>query len=152
MGEYHGFYLKSYTLLVDGLENFIKMFLGMYELDPAKFLSATGLAWKAAVKKAEVKLELLTDTDILIMVEKWIRGRLCYFINRYAEANNKYMKNDDKNKGSSYNKYWDIKYLYGWTMWQNFLVNGFKWVEDLSEFNEDFIKGYDEKSKEVYFF
>ena len=81
------------------------MYLKFYHLDPAKFLSAPGLAWQAAWKKTEVKLELLTDIDMLLMVEKEIRGGICYAIHWYAKANNKYMKDCDKNKESPYLKY-----------------------------------------------
>ena len=77
------------------------MRLKIYQLDPAKFLSAPGLAWQvAALKKIEIKLELSTDMDILLMVEKGIRGEICNKIHRYAKANNKYMKDYDKNKES----------------------------------------------------
>ena len=76
-----------------------------------KFLKA----WQAALKKTEVRLELLTDIDMLLMVEKVIRGRL-HVIHWYAKANNKYMKGYDKNKESSYLKYWDVNNLYGWAM------------------------------------
>ena len=61
----------------------------------------------------KVKLDLLTDTDMLLMVEKEIRGGICHAIHRYEKANNKYMKDYDKNKESSYLKYWDANYLYG---------------------------------------
>ena len=74
------------------------MNLKIYHLDPVKFLSAPRLAWQAALKKTEVKLELLTDIDLLLMIEKGIRGRICHAIHRYAKANNKYMKYYDKNK------------------------------------------------------
>ena len=75
LGEYHDLYLKSDTLLLaDVFENFSKMCLNIYQLDPAKFISAPGLAWQAALKKTVVKLELLTDIDMLLMVEKGIRG------------------------------------------------------------------------------
>ena len=60
LGEYHDLYLKSDALLLaDVFENFRKMCLKIYHLDPVKFLLAPGLAWKAAVKKTEAKLELL---------------------------------------------------------------------------------------------
>ena len=74
----------------------------MYELDPAHFLSLPGLAWKACLKKTNVKLELLTDYDMLLMVEEGIRGGICHSIHRHAKANNKYMGNYDKNEESSY--------------------------------------------------
>ena len=74
------------------------MCLKIYELDPAKSLSAPRLAWQAALKKTKVKLDLLTDIDMLLMVEKVIRGGIYHFIYRYAKANNKYMKDYNKNK------------------------------------------------------
>ena len=62
LGEYHDLYLKSDTLLLaDVFENFSKMCLNIYQLDPAKFLSAPGLAWQAALKKTRVKLDLLNQ-------------------------------------------------------------------------------------------
>ena len=63
------------------------MCVEIYQLDPAKFLSALGLAWQAALKKTEIKLELLTDIDMLLMVEKEITEEKCYSVNRYAKAN-----------------------------------------------------------------
>ena len=70
-----------------------------------KFFSAPRLAWQAALKKTEVKLELLADIDMLLMAQKCIRGGICYAIHRYAKAINKYMKDYDQNKESSYLKY-----------------------------------------------
>ena len=70
----------------------LEMCLKIYELDPVKFLLAPGLAWQAALKKIEVNLELLTDIDMLLMVEKGLRGGICHEIHQYAKANNKYMK------------------------------------------------------------
>ena len=94
------------------------------------------------IKKTGVKLELLTDTDMLLMVEKEIRGGICQAIHRYAKVNNKCMKNYDKDITSSYIVYLDANNLYGWMMSQKLPVNGFKWVEKsrLSIFNERFIK------------
>ena len=76
----------------------------MYELDPAHFVSAPGLAWQACLKKTEVELKLLTDNDMLIMFEK---GGMCQATYRYAKANNKYMKNCYKNKESTFLVYDD---------------------------------------------
>ena len=94
-----------------------KMCLAIYDSDPVNFVSAPGLAWQAALKKKKVKLELLTDIDMLLMVEKGIRGGICTAVHWYAKANNKYMKDYDKNKESSCLNYWDVKNLYGWAMW-----------------------------------
>ena len=81
-----------YTLLLaDVFENFRNMCLEIYELDPAKFLSVPGLEWQAALKQIKVKLFLLNDIDMLLMVGKGVRGRLCHSIYRYARANSKYM-------------------------------------------------------------
>ena len=77
--EYHDLYLKSdILLLTDVFENFRKMCLKIYHSDPAKFLSAPGLAWQVALKRSKVKLELLTDISMLLMVEKSIWGRICH--------------------------------------------------------------------------
>ena len=105
--------MSDTLILADVFENFRKMCLEIYNLDPAKFLSVPGLAWQAAFKKTEVKLELLNYIDILLLVEKGIRGGLCTTIHWYAKANNKYMKDYDKNKESSYLNYWNVNNLYG---------------------------------------
>ena len=128
MSDYHDLYVQSDTLLLaDVFENFRNTCIKVYELDPAHFLSAPGLAWQACLKKTEVKLELLTDADMLLMVEKGIRGRICHGIYRYAKTNNKYMKNYNKNKEESFLKYLDPNNLYGWAMSQKLPVSGFKW-------------------------
>ena len=141
-GVYQDLYVQSDTLLLaDVFENFGNMCLEIYELDPVYFVSAPGLAWQACLKKTGVKLELLTDIDMLLMVEKGTRGGICQAIHRYAKANNKYMKNYDKNNESSYLKYLDANNLYGSAISQKLPVNGFKRVKQkkLSKFNEDFM-------------
>ena len=82
------------------------------------------------------------------MVEEGIRGGICHSIHRHARANNKYMKNYDENKESSYVQYLDANNLYGRAMYQKLPVNGFKWVNN--EINEEFIKNYDENSDKDY--
>ena len=104
--EYHDFYVQSdILLLADVFENHRNVYLEIYIFDPAKFLSAPELAWQAALKKAKAKLALLTDIDMLLMVEKGIRGGICHSIYRYGKANNKYMKDYYKNKEPSYIQY-----------------------------------------------
>ena len=76
-------------MLADVFENFRNMCLEIYDLDPAKFLSAPGLAWKGALKTTKVKLNFLTDIDMNLMVEKGIRGVICHSIYQYAKANKK---------------------------------------------------------------
>ena len=89
------------------------MCLDIYELDPVYFVSAPGLAWQACLKKTGVKLELITDYDMLLIIEKGIRGIICQSTHSYAKANNEYMKNYDKNNESSY-----IEFEHGWAMSQ----------------------------------
>ena len=73
LGNYHDLYVQSETLLLaDVFQNFGNKCIEIYELDPAHFLSAPGLAWQACLKKTEIRLELLTDIDMLLMAEKGI--------------------------------------------------------------------------------
>ena len=151
LADYHDLYVQSDTLLLaDVFENFRNMCIKVYELDPANFLSAAGLAWQACLKRAEVKLELLTDADMLLMVEKGIRGRICHAVYRYAKANNKYMKNYNKYKEKSFLQYLDANNLYGWAMSHKLPVSGFKWKKNMSKCNEEFINNYDEDSDKGY--
>ena len=154
LGEYHDLYVQSDTLLLaDVFEYFRNMWIKVYEFDPAHFLSLPGLAWRACLKKTNVKLELLNDYDMLLMVEEGIRGEICHSIHRYAKAYNKYMKNYDKNKKSSYIQYLDTNNLYGGgrgTMSQKLPVNGFKWVKDIPKIGEELIKNYDEDNDKGY--
>ena len=93
LGDYYDLYVQSDTLLLaDVFENFRDMCLKENELDPAHFLSLPGLAWQACLKKNNIELELLTDYDMLLMVEEGIRDGICHSIQQYAKTNNKYMK------------------------------------------------------------
>ena len=69
-----------------------------------------------SLKKTRVKLDLLTDIDVLLMIEKGIRGGICHYIYQYAKVNNKYMNDCDKIKEPSYLQYWDVNNIYGWTV------------------------------------
>ena len=139
LGEYQNFCVQSDTLLLTGVfENFTDTCLKIYKLNPVTwFLSAPGLAWQAALKRTKVKLDLLTDIDVLLMVEKGTRGGICHSVYRYAKANNKYMRNYDQNKESLYLQYWDVNNLYGWAMSQKLQVNNFEWIKYNFQFNED---------------
>ena len=118
------------------LKNLETNVLKYLDLMPLIFLTAPGLAWQTCLKKTGVKLELLTDIDMSLMVEKRIRGGICQAIHRYAKANNKYMKNYDKNIISSYLMYFNVNIFCGWAMYQKLPVDGFKSVKKLSRFNE----------------
>ena len=142
-------YVQSNTLLLaDVFEKFRDKCIEIYKLDPAHFLSAPGLSREACLKMTGIKLELLTNENMLKTIEKGIRGGMCNAIYRYTKANNKYMKNHIKNIESLFLAYLDANNLYGWAMSKRLPVDGFKWIKksDLSKFDENFIKNYDENS------
>ena len=90
LSDYYDLYVQSDTLLVaDVFENFRNKCIEIYELHPAHFLSESGLAWQACWKKSGTNLELLTEIDMLLMVEKGIREGISHAINRYTKASNK---------------------------------------------------------------
>ena len=133
LGYYHDLYVQSNRLLLADL----------FESFPSKCVLASVLK--------NVELELLTDTDMLLIGEKGIRGGTCHAINWYAEANNKYMKSYNKDNESSYIMHWDANNLHGWVMSQKLSVDGLKWKKNTSKFNgilsnENFIKNYNEES------
>ena len=124
--DYHDLYVQSDTLLLtDVFQNFKNKCIKIYELDPAHFLSAPGLAWQACLKEKELELELLTNADMLLMVEKGIRGGICHAIYRYAKANNKYMENYDDN--IIIYSVFRCKQFVWMEMSRKLPVDGFKW-------------------------
>ena len=129
--DYHELYNKvDVLLLADVFENFRNICLKNYELDPAHYYTAPGLAWDAALKVTDVNLELLSDIDMLLMVEKGIRGGVSMVSNRYSKANNKYMGDKfNSNKPSKYIQYLDANDLYGWAMSKPLPTHGFKWMK-----------------------
>ena len=132
--DYHNLYLKSDVLLLaDVFENFRKTCLLHYKLDPAHYYTSPGLAWDACLKETGQELQLLHDYDMLMMFEKGIRGGISHISKRYAEANNKYMKDYNPDKPSTYIQYLDANNLYGWAMSQSLPTNGFKWMKNLAK-------------------
>ena len=130
--DYHDLYNDTDVLLLaDVFENFRNICMENYKLDPAYYFTAPGLFWDACLKMTNVNLELLTDVNMLLMVEKGIRGGISMISNRYGEANNKYMgKAFDKSKPSKYLQYMDANNLYGAAMSMKLPTHGFKWMSD----------------------
>ena len=131
MGEYHDLYLGSDVLLLTNVfENFGKTCMQCYKLDPCHYFTSPGLSWDAMLKMTNIKLELMTDIDMVQFIEKGMRGGVSYIANRYGKANNKYMKEYDEKAPSKYIMYLDANNLYGWAMSQYLPIGNFKWMSD----------------------
>ena len=140
MRDYHDLYLKSDVLLLsDVFENFRDVCQDNYSLDPIFYYTAPGLAWDACLKITKVRLELLTDYDILMMVEKGIRGGVSMISTRYGKANNPYMKDYDPDKPTKYISYLDANNLYGWAMCKPLPTDCFRFM------NEEELKNWENK-------
>ena len=132
LGDYHTLYNEADVLLLaDVFENSRNICIKNYKLDPGHYYTAPGLAWDAALKVNEVKLELLSDIDMLHMVEKGIRGGVSMISTRYGKANNKYMGDKfDASELSKYIAYLDANNLYGWAKSKSLPTHGFKWMKE----------------------
>ena len=129
--DYHNLYNRvDVLLLTDVFENFRDICIKNYNLDPAHYYTAPGLAWDAAIKVTEVKLELLSNMDMMLMVEKGIRGDVSMISNRYGKADNKYMgKSFKEREPSIYITYLDANNVYGRAMSKLLPTHGFKWMK-----------------------
>ena len=143
-------YLTSdILLLADVFHNFRMTCKKIYGLDPCHYITSPGLAWDAMLKMTKIELELMSDVDMNLFIEKGLRGGISYIANRYGKANNKYiMKEYDEKEPSKYIMYLDANNLYGWAMSKYLPTGGFKWLTeqeiedlDLSEYKSDNEKG-----------
>ena len=148
LGDYHDLYLRTdVVLLANVYEAFRDTCLKHYKLDPVHFYTSSGLAWKACLKCTGIKLELLTDPDMLLMFEQGIRGGITQAVRKYASANNKYVGDKfNANEDTTYLQYLDVNNLYGWAMSQPLPTGGFKWTDvnpnEISELATRTDKGY----------
>ena len=130
MGEYHDLYLKSDVLLLDDVfENFRRASLLNYGLDPCHYVSTPGLSWDAMLKMTGINLELITDIDQQLFIERGMRGGISFIAHRHARANNPYMKCYNPEDDKTYIIYLDANNLYGWPMSRPLAYRNFKWVE-----------------------
>ncbi|XP_030751512.1 uncharacterized protein LOC115879024 [Sitophilus oryzae] len=135
MRDYSELYMKvDILLLADIFEQFRTTSHKTYCLDPAHTYTLPGYAWQCMLfqmRKSDIKkLELLTDLDMVLFIEKGIRGGLSQCSKRYAEANNKYIPSYDSSKDETYLMYFDINNQYGWAMSQYLPYGGFKWLNE----------------------
>ena len=146
LGDYHDLYLKTDVLLLaDVFENFRKAAMVTYGLDPAHYYTFPGYSWDCLLKLTNVSLELLSDPDMYLFIEKGLRGGNSMVSHRHAIANNRYMQNFDPSQPDSYLMYLDSNNLYGWAMSQPMPTGDFHWVEfteKLLETPADATNGY----------
>ncbi|XP_065662849.1 uncharacterized protein LOC136085468 [Hydra vulgaris] len=132
--DYHDLYnVSDVLLLADVFENFRNVCMKNYKLDPAWYFTSPGLAWDAALKLTKINLELISDYDMILMIQNGIRGGISTISNRLGNSNNKYMDNYDETKPSQFIQYLDANNLYRWAMSKPLPSHGFKWMDDLKD-------------------
>ena len=137
IGEYCDLYCRTDVLLLaDVFETFRKTCMGQYSLDPAHYYTSPGLSWDALLKKTGVELELLTDYDQHLFIEKGLRGGISMVSKRYAKANNPKVEGYNSSKPNTHILYLDANNLYGWAMSQPLPTGGFQWVDDCDRLAE----------------
>jgi hypothetical protein len=155
MREYTNLYLKTDVLiLADIFENFRTVCDNAYKLDPVYYVSCPALSWDAMLKLTKIEIELFHEKndDMYYFIERGIRGGICMISNKYAKANNKYMKSYDINKPNTYIQYLDANNLYGWAMSQFLPVKNFKWLDNTNDFTKEKILSLKDDSETGYVF
>ena len=147
LGNYHDLYLATDTLLLaDVFENFTKKCLKHYGLDPAHYYTSPGLSWDALLKHTSAKLELLTDYNMYLFIEKGMRGGISTEMQRCSKANNPYLHDCDPQKETSYILYLDANNEYGWAMSQPLPVGNFRWTRRMPAEKEIMLWQVDRKT------
>ncbi len=129
MRDYHDLYLKTDVLLLaDVMTEFRKTCKKTYGLDALHYYTSPGLAWDAMLKYTEIELDLISDSDMYLMIEKGIRGGVSSIMERYSKANHKYLDDYDPEKPSQHILYLDANNLYGWAMSKPLPHKNFRWM------------------------
>ena len=156
LGQLHDLYMETdVALLADVFESFRDTSLKHYGLDPAHFLSAPGLSWEAALKQTKIRLELLTDIDMLMFIGSGLMGGVALVSTQYAKANNPRLEeNWDPNQKQKYIFVVDCTNQYIWSMMQYLPVDGFKWIDWTLSTKEwvEFLKKQEDAQEKGYFF
>ena len=140
LGDYHDLYVKTDVVpLADVFENFRNLCQGQYGLDPAHYYTSPGLSWDALLKKTGVELELFTDLEMYLFVERGMRGGISMVSNRYAKASNPLLQDYDPSRPNKYIMYLDANNLYGWAMSKPLPKRDFKW-KGVMPTEEDIVK------------
>lgn len=149
LGEYSDLYMKTDVLLLaDVFENFRETCHKTYGLDPAHYYTAPSLSFDSMLKYTKIKIHSLTDVDMLLFIERGIRGGINQCMKRYSKSNNKYMENYDPNNASKYLVYLDANNLYGYSMMQHLPIDSFQWcqtkfdLQDIHKIPRDSLTGY----------
>ena len=111
IGNYYDLYWQADDLLADVFEKFIYACLEYYGLDPCQYFNSPGLCWDPMLKITEVELELISDTDMDLFLEKWLGGAISYIAERHSQANNKYMKCYDSSKENKFIMHLEVNNL-----------------------------------------
>ncbi len=131
MRDYHNLYLKTDVLLLaDVMTEFRKTCNKAYGLDALHYYTSPGLAWDAMLKFTGIELDLISDQDMYLMIEKGIRGGVSSIMKRYSKANHKYLDDYDPEKPSQHILYLDANNLYGWAMNKPLPYKNFEWIPD----------------------
>ena len=140
LGDYHDLYVKTDVApLTDVFENFRNLCQEQYGLDPAHYYTSPGLSWDALLKKTGVELELFTDLEMYLFVERGMRGGISMVSKRYAKVNNPLLQDYDPSRPNKYIMYLDANNLYGWAMSKPLPKRDFKWKRVMPT-EEDIIK------------
>ena len=149
--DYELLYLSlDVAQLADVWFTFSDMCFEHYGLEPAKYVSAPGFGWDAMLKMTGVNLELLTDQSMYEFFEQGKRGGYSAIHTRFSEANNPACPGHDSSKPTKHLFYWDATNLYGWAMRMPLPIRGFKWMDDVSVIDKDWVMRYDPEGLQGY--
>ncbi|GFT49010.1 uncharacterized protein TNCV_3874781 [Trichonephila clavipes] len=126
--------LKIFPLFISDIvylfENFRKICMQTYKLDPCWYFTTPALSWDAMLLHTKVAIELFTDYDMLLFIEMGVRGGISQCCNRYAIANNRYMSNFNPDDEIKYLMYLDANNLYGFAMSKYLPFKDFVWSDN----------------------